>query len=624
MKNKRKISAIITLIMMFMLIIAPFSAKAETLGIYVRVEGLTNTIAEGNVKSTNGYEALKELLDQKKISYDIKDGQYGKYVDEIDKIKAPVFGDYDGWMYVVKDGKSIESGQTSIDGQKLKDGDTLIVYYGDYDKTAIINHVTFSPETPKANEEFTMTLSNKSLDYETKKDVIVPVKDVSVEIDGKSYKSDDQGQVKLTLSKGSHKYKFSGYSDGKSVPTVLMDKGTFDLDEINKPQIVYSDIRYNEEDTTKPENVQKPENAGYDFDKIYNDTLKYMSSQKSSNWAAFSLYKSGVKPEASFLNGLKENVEDDLDDMYPTQLQSAIIGLASTGYTPYNFCNKDLVSKLYNSDINNWLTNDIVFGLLTYNAVNIDGNYKITKSILVNKLLDSYNNGWSWSGKEVDLDTTAAAINALAPYYNGEKLKDVDNNKVKKVVDEAVKVLSNRQNKNGDIVSKWGATCETNAFAIMALTSIGVDPQKGMFKKENGSLVDAFLSYKSDNGMFNHNAELKNNAMATEQAFRALICLKEFEKNRKANYYTSDINLKKLNVYKYKETSSNNEDNQDKKEEPTSNKKEQNNTNKDISKKNESKTLLKEIPKTGGVSSELLVLASIVSIGAGLYLKKRA
>lgn len=620
MKKRRNVSIITLLMVMFMFVLSPLSAKAETLGVYVRVEGLTNTIAEGEVQSGNALQALEQLLKEKNIPYNVQDGSYGKYIDSINNIKAASLGGYDGWLYAVKDGTSIKSGETSIGSQALKAGDNLIVYYGDFSATAIINDVMFSPEVPKANEEFTMTLQNKSLDWNTNKEVVTPVKNVNVIIDGKTYVSNEKGEVTLSLSKDTHSYKFSGYSDGKTVPSVLMDKGTFTLDEVKKPVIAYSDLKYNQ---SQENTVAKP---SYNVDYVFKDTLKFMLSQKASNWSAFSLYKSGVKSDDAFIKDFSENVKNNLDDMSATQLESGIVGIASLGYTPYNFNNADLVDKLYNSDINNWLNNDVIFGLLAYKAVNIDGTYKITKGMLVNKLLNAYNGGWSWSGTGVDPDLTGAAINALAPYYNGEKTEGVDNAKVKEIVDKAVKVLADKQMKDGNIASEWGASSDTNSFVIMGLTSIGIDPSNGMFAKEDGNLVSAFMSYRGNNGAFNHNDDMKDNLFSTEEALRALMCLKDFAKNGTADYYTSDINLKSLKVYEAADENKKPQNTENKKPENTTNNKVENTADKnDTAAKEENEAISGDLPKTGGVSSaEILLLLAVISVGSGVYLKKRA
>lgn len=618
MKKKRSLSIIMSLVMLFALVLAPISAKADTVKVYVRVEGLTKTIAEGYVESTNALDALEKLLKAKNVSYNVQDGQYGKYIATVDGLKAGVLGGYDGWLYAVKDNKSIASGDVGIGSKALKSGEELVVYYGDFDKTAIVNNVTFSPAVPKAGEETTITLQNKSLDWNTNKEVVKAIKGANVEIDGKTYKTDDNGAVKLTLDKGTHNYKFSGYVDNKNVPTVLMDKGAFVLDGVNSPSIVYSDENYNKVvDNTKVEkNIAETLTA----------TVAYISKAKASNWAAFSLYKSNAKINEGFLDKLNESIKSGVDEMTPSQLESAIVGVSALGYSPYNFNGKNLVKTLFNKDINEFLNNDCIFALLTYKSVNLSEEYKINKSDLVNKILAAYNKGWSWSGTGVDPDITAAAINALAPYYKGEKLQGVDNAKVKSIVDEAVSILSKAQLEDGNINGTYGVSSETNAFTIMALTSIGVDPSEGVFAKSKGDLVSAFLSYKGDNGAFNHNNELKNNAYATEQALRALIALKNFKAGETYDYYTSNINAKALKTYVVKTDAGNTQGNTDNGSKVPTNENNTTATNTTVTNKNTaSNNKVTELPKTGSpIDTTLIFILALGSIAAGAEIKRRA
>ena len=127
MKKRRSVSIVTLLMVMFMFVLSPISAKAETLGVYVRVEGLTNTIAEGKVNSDNALDALEHLLKEKNVPYNIQDGAYGKYIDSINNIKSASLGGYDGWMNVIKDGKSIVSPSVGLGSQNVKAGDTVIV-----------------------------------------------------------------------------------------------------------------------------------------------------------------------------------------------------------------------------------------------------------------------------------------------------------------------------------------------------------------------------------------------------------------------------------------------------------------------------------------------------------------
>ena len=192
-----------------------------------------------------------------------------------------------------------------------------------------------------------------------------------------------------------------------------------------------------------------------------------------------------------------------------------------------------------------------MFAIITMNALNIKDEYKITEKDLVNELLNRYDEGWNWTSglqNKTDIDMTAAAISALSPYYNGKAIDGVDNLEVVNKVNEAVQILKSRQSEDGHIASTYGTSAETDAFVILALVSIGIDPSGESFTKESGNLTQAFLAYKGSQGAFNHNDSMPNNAYATENALRALIALNNFNQNA-YNYYSSDIDLDKLKIY---------------------------------------------------------------------------
>ena len=578
MNNFKKVVSVLVVMICLISILPAKITLADEKKIYVRVEGINNTIAEGESSGNTVYDAVAKLLDSKGIKYEMSDGSYGKYISSINGLTAGKLGGYDGWMYVVKDGKVIS------DNMDLKDGCEVIFYYGNFGVTYVPNTIKFNPDIPKENEEFIMTVSNTTNDWNTGKDIVTPLSDIKVYIDDKEYTTNENGEIKLSLSKGEHTYKFVDNNDENTVPSVILTKGTFVFDGKNAPTLIYSDKGFDSSNDTSK--IDK------NIDSYLNDTLNFMSSNKVTSWGAFSLFKMGVKPQDGFIDTLKENLSYGVEDMSATELESAIVGLASLGYSPYNFEGVDLVKELFNRDINEFYNNDAIFGLLTYRSMNISGNYKISEADLVNKILSGYSNGWSWAGEGSEPDMTGAAISALSPYYNGKEINGVDISDLKKKVDNAVFVLKNAQLEDGNIGGTYGPSSETNAFVILGLVSIGIDPSGSEFTKSNGDLLSALLSYKGDNGAFNHNDSLKNNMYATENVFRALIALKDFYNNGVSDYYSSDINLNNLSIYG-KETDKNT-----------------NTTSVDSKITNENSTKI----KTGDTNMEVIVLSLFVVI----------
>ncbi len=597
---------------------ALINVKADTLlkEVYVRVESLEGTIAEGPQQASNGFEALDKLLKEKNIKMEAKDGEWGKYIESIGDLKAGKFGGWDGWMYYVKNGSTIESGQTSIYQYNTKDGDNLVVYYGNFD-TPIVNSISFQPEIVKENEGFKMNFSYSTFDYTENKAVVLPIKNAKVSIDKKDYVTDAQGniEIKQGLFKGEHSYKVSGYNKD-SIPTVIMDKGLFTIDNVNKPVLQHSDKKFNDKDNSK---IEK------NINKELDTTLNFMKNNSSNPWAAISLSKLSIKADEKFIKSWAEQIKKEgIKELSPSELETRIMSLTAMGYTPYNFQGQDLVKELFNRNIEDFYNNEIVFALFSYDYAKVKENYNITEDKLINSLLDSklVNKngdknlvGWTWFGDKIDPDMTGAVINALAPYYNGKQVKGVDNNKLKAAVDEALNTLSYMQNESGDIVGQYGPSCETNAFIILGLTSLGVDPEGSKFTKNKGDLVSALLSYKGDNGQFNHNSEAKNNYLATEQAFRALICLKEYKEKGTYDYYSSTIDISSLKAYKLPEETKK-PSNEEKPKQEIEMKQKENLKNQD--KKG-------NLPKTGSpIGFDFMIALSIALMSAGVILNKKS
>lgn len=302
--------------------------------------------------------------------------------------------------------------------------------------------------------------------------------------------------------------------------------------------------------------------GSYDIKTELDKTKNYMVANNGDEWAALSLSKFGIKGSKESFNNIvkqfKSGVEEEgLSEYFykDTDLEKMIIYVTSQGYNPYNFLGHDLISELFNRDVKQFNRYAQIFGLMVYDYCNVSGEYKITKDILAKELLDSKEVydvdgneycGWAIWGSDIDIDTTAAAINALSSYYDKDK-------EVKEVVDKAVKTLSLMQKNNG-CYEAWGSEAsESISFTILGLTSIGVDPTGELFTKSNeedlNNLVSALLTFKGSDGQFKHTTDTNNSYMSSEQALRALIALEQFRANGKYNYYKSNIDASTLPVY---------------------------------------------------------------------------
>ncbi|MCI8496905.1 MAG: terpene cyclase/mutase family protein [Clostridiales bacterium] len=170
----------------------------------------------------------------------------------------------------------------------------------------------------------------------------------------------------------------------------------------------------------------------------------------------------------------------------------------------------------------------------------------IIASILSCQLADG---GFSLDGKTSDVDVTAMAVTALAPYYNSEETfswkskgdHQTLHGKAREALGRAIEFLSSAQQTDGDF-SNWGqCNPESTAQVMVALCSLGIDPEHdSRFIKNENSVLDGLLKYRCEDGGFAHS--LKNgedrisNSMAGEQALTALCALYRYRAGLRSLY----------------------------------------------------------------------------------------
>lgn len=195
-------------------------------------------------------------------------------------------------------------------------------------------------------------------------------------------------------------------------------------------------------------------------------------------------------------------------------------------------------------------TNGLIFGLLLMDSMRYDipADAADTREGLLEKILSSQikDGGFNLTSidPQSDVDMTAMALQALAPYYNSEKTyryvqqgtKQDKVKSVRQVVDEALQFLSSSQQESGGFTS-WGSeNSESCSQVLIALTSLGIDPGNDQrFIKNGNTVIDGLMQYHMEEGGFIHSKEYdeenpdadpdKSNTMASDQALCALTAL---------------------------------------------------------------------------------------------------
>ncbi|MFA9397098.1 MAG: DUF4430 domain-containing protein [Clostridiaceae bacterium] len=566
------------------------SVAEVTLNVYikypiipVKVLGLDGVISEGNVQSTDGninvLGLTKSLLDSKSISYDITTSSFGDYLNSIDGLAAYSLGsaNYDGWMYYIKNSSNVIAPMVGMSSYVPEDGDSVVIYYGDM-LTKYLYSTKFTPNIVEPNEAFTMQLIDQKG---------LPIASANLTVNSKIYKTDNFGKINIEgLAAGSYDFSLKA-SDKEGIPYIIADDSSFTIDGYNSPA-----FNLNHEG----EEVVDNSLVDINIEDIIKSTSAYVKLNIKDSFSALSLYKLGLTPDDSFIEEYANDIKDNgVEDYSNTDLEKLIIGLVACGYSPYNLEENDLVSELFNRNIDDFLINDLAFALITSDFINIDDNYKIKKQDIMDRILSlgfSYNYGMDYgfalaydeSAPLADGDITGLVISALAPYYKSDS-------NVKEAIDKALKTLKGLENNSGYIPGKYGISSETNSFVILGLTAMGVDPQGEDFSKIKGNLAQGLLSLYNNDGTFKHAMDGDSNNIATEQALRALIAISNY-KSEGYNYYGNTIDAKTLKIY-----------------------------NEDIL--SNSEITQETLPKTGGMDIDLIIILGILLIFTGLAINKK-
>lgn len=302
------------------------------------------------------------------------------------------------------------------------------------------------------------------------------------------------------------------------------------------------------------------------FDKVYADTKKYIQNNVPApvvasdrgEWAVLGLARAGVELSDAYIQAyygkvvayVQKNMGNDGVLVDPeshnptvTDNERIILALTAIGKDPANVGDKNLLTALQNKDImqvtntSDTDINGLVFGLLALNS----GNYTQDSYWLVQAILTQQNADGSWSAsadtKPVgDVDMTAMALQALAPYYN-----EGGDTTVNTVVNKALQWLSAKYKNTGYTSAE---SCAQVVVALSAL-QLNANSDSSFVKTVDGAptsvLGDLLRYYLGEGQGFKHAASGKTaDQKATEQALYAMAAYERYCQRTKALYDMTD------------------------------------------------------------------------------------
>ena len=256
-----------------------------------------------------------------------------------------------------------------------------------------------------------------------------------------------------------------------------------------------------------------------------------------SDWTALAMARAGIADDyAGYLARLQAYVERQyaenggLHAVKATEYHRIALTAAALGGDPTAFGTKpdgtaiDLMAEgTYNwqgDDLGGQGLNGWIFALLTMDAVGaeVPADARYSRQDMIDAIVSAQlpEGGFALGGGEMDVDITAMALQALAPYRE----------QYPEVIDAALNALSAAQAANGGFES-WGAqSSESCAQVLLALCELDVDPETDeRFQKADGSVIDALLAFRLADGSFAHQSDGAADAMAGEQAMQALTAM---------------------------------------------------------------------------------------------------
>ena len=291
---------------------------------------------------------------------------------------------------------------------------------------------------------------------------------------------------------------------------------------------------------------------------IYNATADYLSGlgtpyvgSTGGEWMVIAMTRAGQACPAGYYDNVikfvKENINDkeQLHRAKSTENSRVILALTAAGYDVTNVDGHNLLKGLTDmSYVKKQGINGPIWALIAFDShsYEIPAGGDVTREKLIQTILDAQlsDGGWNLSGQTADPDMTGMALQALAPYC-----KSRSNTDVQAAVDKALECLSRIQHDNGGYGSIDGVCAESCAQVIVALTSLGIDPETdSRFIKNGISVVDAMCLYAVNGGGFAHVPGGKLNGMATEQSQYALVSCMRLKNGKTALYNMSDVQIK--------------------------------------------------------------------------------
>ena len=303
--------------------------------------------------------------------------------------------------------------------------------------------------------------------------------------------------------------------------------------------------------------VAKP--AGPDVQEAYKTTGDYLSGKGTpivgsigGEWLTIGLARSGrTVPEGYYDNAVAyvkaeiNTTTNRLDRNKSTDNARLILALTAIGKDVTDVGGFDLLAGLDDMKyVKRQGTNGPVWTLIALDSHGYTPAGSVTRDALVETILSLQKDGGAWyinsTNTTDDVDMTAMAIQALAPYYKTSEA-------VKAAVDKALTWLSTMQKSDGSFAEMAGAasSSESTAQVLVALCALGIDPTAdARFAKNSFHVLDGLLTFYTGEAFKHQLADTTVDQMGTEQSYYALAAYMRLTGGRSFLYDMNDVCIK--------------------------------------------------------------------------------
>lgn len=541
--------------------------------VHTQAAGNLETWVEADTYSVDVNATVKDVLEMVLAKNGMTcENTAGNYVKSIKKEDVTIGeftnGSNSGWMYTLNG----EHSSLAVNEQYLNDGDIIVFHYtDDYTKehsgSQITDQEAAAAVTALINKIGEVTLESKDAIEAARKayDALTDVQKTLVEnYDVLTAAEKALAKLQMTdedreaVEKVETLISEIGKVTLESEDAVLAAREAYDaLTDLQKTLVENYDKLVAAENTLIQ--LKNPSHQ-----EIYKETGDYLEAlgkkytptfaSIGGEWMVLGLARSGREvPDGYYeniVNYVEENILDGeiLHKSKSTDNSRVILALTAAGYDVTNVAGHNLLMGLTDMKyVTKQGINGAIWALIAFDSMdyeipaNKDAADQVTREKLIQFILDAQlsNGGWTLAGEYADSDMTGMAIQALAPYYSTDE-------NVKAAVDRALTWLSENQNADGSFSTvsngNYIATSESTAQVIVALTSMGINPETdSRFIKNGNSAVDALCTYAVDGGGFKHVADGELNGMATEQGYYALVSYFRLMNGQTSLYDMSDV-----------------------------------------------------------------------------------